>query len=310
MTGSPGAGVKVSVVVCTYNRADRLPLCLDSLARQTLDASAFEVLVVDNNSTDRTPDIVRAAAAARPNVRGLTEPRQGAALARNTGLSAAAGEVCAFIDDDAIAPPDWLERYERAFAAVTPDTVAIGGEINALWEAPRPPWLTNNLLPYLSACVSFDRTPRYIDQRQWIIECNCAYRRETFLQYGGFTAALGRRGTSLVSGENLVNKIMQARGLRIFYEPSIVVDHLIPAARMNKAWFRSRLFWQGVTHWLEEAYAAEQKVEIPGLPRIPVPADEASWRALFNDRDYQAFASSLPRLIGLGYVLARGGLVG
>ena len=132
--------VKLTVVVCTFNRADFLAETLRSLASQTLAEAQLEVLVVDNNSTDNTPEVVNAFRKKIVSLRSLHESRQGLSYARNRGWQEARGLLVSYIDDDARAEPDWCERIVEAFEIVTPPPVCVGGPINPYYQTTPPPW--------------------------------------------------------------------------------------------------------------------------------------------------------------------------
>ena len=130
-----------SVVVCTRNRAPLLEKTLESLATQTLDHSHFEVLIVDNASTDSTSDVAaRWQAARRFTCRYVLEERVGLNHARNRGVREARGRVIAFIDDDARAEEEWLDRLLRALEEER--VCGVGGRIKLDWQSPQPRWLT------------------------------------------------------------------------------------------------------------------------------------------------------------------------
>lgn len=252
---APVAAVKreISVVVCTRSRAPLLAATLASLGRQTLAADRYEVLVVDNGSSDDTPEVVRRAAGCGANLRGLSEPRTGLSRARNTGVAAAAGAVVAFVDDDALVSEEWLARIAASFAAST--TGAVTGRVEPLWEAPRPPWLSDALLPYLSI-VDWGAVAGALAPGRWLCGTNMAFRREDLLAVGGFAEDLGRRGEKLLSMEEVdVQSRLSARGVVLRYEPAMVVSHRVGAERLTPPWLERRAFWQGVSNAIFERHA-------------------------------------------------------
>jgi len=129
----------LSVVVCTHNRSRLLYDCLRSLVRQTADSSVFEIIVVDNNSTDTTPEVVQAFLGKFCNVRYVREPQTGLSHARNRGMIEVEGEYVAYIDDDAQAYPDWVEKI-ASYIRRNRSIVAFGGPYYALSEIPLPDW--------------------------------------------------------------------------------------------------------------------------------------------------------------------------
>ena len=133
--------IEVSVLISTYNRAPRLRTALAALLGQTGDVR-YEVIVIDNNSSDDTAGVVAEMAAASPDrIRYVFEGRQGKSHALNTGLTLARGEILAFTDDDVRVAPDWLLQFRRGFTA-HPAVDYIGGRVLPEWLAPAPRWLT------------------------------------------------------------------------------------------------------------------------------------------------------------------------
>jgi GT2 family glycosyltransferase len=229
----------VSVVVSTYNRADRLQLALEALLAQTGDVS-YEVIVVDNNSTDRTAGIV-AAIAERPNgrVRYAFEPRQGLSYGRNTGIALARGSIIALSDDDVRVATDWVERLHRTFAA-HPEIDYIGGRVLPHWMAPPPRWLTMAHWSPL-ALQDYGAEPLVSGRERAIclVGANLAFRRRVFDIVGLFTPALGRIKDGIGSTEDHDMQLRVWRaGMRGLYAPSIVAVADVTPDRMEKRYHR------------------------------------------------------------------------
>ncbi len=236
----------LTVLVCTHNRADLLRGALESLEGQSLARARFEVLVVDNASTDATPAVVaECAARARIDIRSVREAELGLDAARNRGVREAAGEIVAFLDDDARPRHDWaaeiLEGFERHDAPI------LGGRVDLIWEAPRPVWFSDPLLRYLIHC---DYGPEVVSVTSppWLYGTNVAFRKSLFQQIGLFRLDLDRKGESLMGGgDTEFFKRAHASGHRLLYLPSLVVRHLVPASRLTRAFFRERLLYSGYT---------------------------------------------------------------
>jgi GT2 family glycosyltransferase len=238
---------RISAVVCSHNRAAAARDALDSLAAQTLDPHAYEVLAVDSGSTDGTADLFTVMARAAPNLRALHEPRPGSARARNRGWRAARGVYVAYLDDDAVAAPDWLERMLDAFEQTTPRPGCVGGRVAPIWEASRPPWLSDRLALALSL-LDWSDQPGWLPPERWIVGCNMAMPRRALEWIGGFHEALGRGPGSLLShDESLQRAQLDEIGERCWYDPRILVWHRISAARLTRSWFLRRTFWNGVS---------------------------------------------------------------
>ncbi len=241
---------QISVIICTYNRVDRLAAALASLTRQTLDPAAFEVLVVDNNSIDTTADLVQRMRAQPFKLRYLLESHQGLSLARNRGCHEARAGILAFLDDDAIAAPGWLACLWEDFTRRSVRPTCVGGRVEGLWERPRPSWCHDGLLGYYSLLDLPMQAPAVLPH-EYVFGCNMAFDRAALAAIGGFPVVLGRVGSSLISGEEtLVQDALRDRGGQILYDPRAAVQHLVEARRLSKAWMLRRLYCQGVTEVL------------------------------------------------------------
>jgi glycosyltransferase involved in cell wall biosynthesis len=243
---------QISAIVCTYNRYDALPRALESLTAQTLPAAEFEVVVVDN-SPDRELSLAHAARFENiANLKWVVEGTPGLSNARNVGTRIAAGPLVAFIDDDAIAAPEWLANIVAGYERFGPSAVGLGGRVDPLWGAPRPRWLHDDLLGYLSV-VNWGGSARIAATGEWVAGTNISFRREPLAAVGGFSVDLGRReaGYSLLSNdENEVIAKLRARGGQLVYDPEVIVRHLVAAERLTQAWFRRRAAWQAMSDYL------------------------------------------------------------
>jgi len=237
----------VSVVICTHNRVQNLHDAVESILSQGVDEDFFELLIIDNASTDTTREFIEARAARAPNLKYLAEPTIGLSHARNRGVTEATGQYVAFIDDDAIADPGWLLQIPAAFQAGGTDVGCVAGKIIPIWDVPRPAWLHDALLGYVSV---LDASPvgRRLGEGQYPFGANVIYRRDALLRAGGFSPRLGRKGSSLLSNEEiLLHHFLKKLGYTTYYEPRISVRHHVPAARLTKRWFKRRAYWQGVS---------------------------------------------------------------
>ncbi|MGD8790792.1 MAG: glycosyltransferase family A protein, partial [Burkholderiales bacterium] len=133
----------ISVIICTHNRACLLRGAIESVTSQDYDADGYEIIVVDNASTDHTREVVESFSETA-NVRYVYESRLGLNSARNTGWRSASGIFAVFLDDDARAQPGWLAAIRDGFAA-TGGQAVIGGKVDPIWESEQPEWLSNKL---------------------------------------------------------------------------------------------------------------------------------------------------------------------
>ena len=239
--------MKYSLVIATYNRAADLQETLASLARLQ-PGGPWEVIVVDNNSTDRTRQIVESAAAAFPApLRYVFETEQGRSPALNAGIRLAEGDVIVTTDDDVRVEPDWLDRASAAMARLQCDYV--GGRVLPIWGSPRPAWLPNRGGKHWAVIALLDYGPDPIEFGARVpLGVNMAFRRSAFERAGMFDTQTGRRAGTLL-GQEVREWCIRARaaGVRGFYAPEMVVQHVIPASRLNKAYFRRWFYWRGIS---------------------------------------------------------------
>lgn len=230
--------LKVSVIICTYNRVAYLPRTLEALASQTVPYQDFEILLIDNNSRDNTPEVCRDFQEKHPelNFRYLVESRQGLSFARNRGIDEAQSDVLIFIDDDAFATPNYLQNTIRFFES-TPDAAAAGGRIYPLFESKRPDWLPDILMSLMSVIDLGDQVCLF--KKKFPIGANMSFRRKTIQAYGNFNVKLGRRGDNLEGAEekDLFLKIIAASE-KVYYIPDAIVQHVIPEKRLSFDHFR------------------------------------------------------------------------
>ncbi|HEY7579144.1 MAG TPA: glycosyltransferase family 2 protein [Acetobacteraceae bacterium] len=240
----------ITVCICTRDRPDYVRDCLLGLQRQTA-GDRFDILVVDSASAADNAARLEQIAAAFRNVRLLRIEQPGISVARNAGAEAARGEYIAYIDDDAIAAPDWVERIAAAIGEADAPPALIGGRILPRWEAPLPAWWPPSLRGTLSIIEHEGRgeyrspgVPRGLEP----YGANMVVHVPTLLALGGFARDSGRDGGALLSDEEVqLAWRLQAAGYSARYDSRIVVEHQIQAKRLTPAWLLSRLYWQGVS---------------------------------------------------------------
>jgi glucosyl-dolichyl phosphate glucuronosyltransferase len=239
--------MRYSVVIATHNRANDLGQTLDSLARLR-PVDEWEVLVVDNNSTDGTREVVTTRARTFPApLRYLFEAEPGRSPALNTGIRAARGRIVATTDDDVRVPSDWLDQAGAALDGLGCDYV--GGRVLPIWNGPRPAWLPERSGKHWAviALLDYGSEPLEFGARM-PLGVNMAFRRSVFDRAGLWDPRIGRR-TGTLLGQEVREWCVRARaaGLRGCYAPAMIVEHVIPAARLTKKYFRRWYYWRGVS---------------------------------------------------------------
>jgi glycosyltransferase involved in cell wall biosynthesis len=220
--------LKVTVAILTYNRAEFLRQTLAGIADQEFPRDYFEVIVVDNNSTDNTREVVASFAVQPLAPRYVLETNQGLDHARNRAIKEARGEIIVFGDDDILVPREWLAQMTIPLMADHARKIgAMGGEVMPVFPDGLPPWVAEWHAP-----LKFRADTGVLDPRHSPMGANLAIPRWVFEQLGAFSTALDRSGKSLFSGGDaeMIRRI-RAVGLEVWFAPGAAVKHQMPASR-------------------------------------------------------------------------------
>jgi glycosyltransferase involved in cell wall biosynthesis len=228
---------QVSVVVCTYNRADILSRCLRALSQQDFPAEEYEILVVDNASTDHTRAVVGyfPREARGPEVRYLFQPQRGLSHARNLGAQQARAPVVTYVDDDAIATPGLVGEMARIFRD-HPDAGVAGGRVELLLPEQLPSWYTEYFHGYYSHFdLGLAETTRVTEVWQYPFGANISYLRQALERAGWFNTVMGRVGKDSSGGEEIDATCRVAGlGYGVYYTPHAAVTHIILPSRLRR----------------------------------------------------------------------------
>jgi GT2 family glycosyltransferase len=222
--------LRVTVAVITYNRSLYLKETLAGLVRQDYPAGCWELLVIDNNSTDDTRDVVAAFMAATPSPRWILEERAGLDFGRNRAIDEAHGDVVALLDDDVIVEPDWLAQIVAPFSSQPAHSVGVvGGEVVPIFPDGIPDWLRGAHRP-----LKFRKDPGPLPPSQAPMGANFAFPKWVFERYGKFNTDLDRKGKALFGGgdSEMIRRVRSA-GLEAWFVPGAKVLHQIPAGRLT-----------------------------------------------------------------------------
>ncbi|MFC5703854.1 glycosyltransferase [Cohnella faecalis] len=258
--------MRASVAICTHNRAADLLEALLSLVQQRFK-DQFEVIVVDNGSTDRTAQtVLEFRQTVRFPVHYIFEERLGLSVARNRAIREAKGEYVLFLDDDAVASADWIEGIVSVFDR-DPRIGCVGGKIEPAWEGEAPHWLSPE---NRSLYTILDYADDIAEMRRPAIPfgANVAFRKSVFDTTAPFREDLGRVGGNLLSSEEseLIERIRTRYS--VYYSPHASVLHKIPRSRISRKWLLRRIYWQGVSR----AVSSKRKggLFLQSLLKVPI----------------------------------------
>lgn len=226
----------VTVILCTYNRDQTLGKALSSVAASIMPESvAWEVLIVDNNSTDNTRAVVLAFCREYPNrFRYVFEAQQGKSFALNTGVRQAQGDILAFTDDDVTVDPMWLQNLTHALE--TGQWSGAAGRILLEWPKSLPNWLTTDGPYARHGFPGFDQGLQCKGLSGPPFGANMAFRREMFAKHGGFRSDLGPNPQNQLHNEDTeFGRRLIAAGEPLRYEPDAVVHHPVPEDKLKRS---------------------------------------------------------------------------
>jgi len=259
--------LSITVILCTYNRCETLAKALASVAVSNLPASIeWEVLVVDNNSTDQTRRVVEDFYAQYPGrFRYLLEPRQGVSYARNAGIQECRSDVVAFMDDDVTVDPEWL--WSLTAPLCDNECSGVGGRIIPVWDSAPPSWLPIEGPHARGPFVEFDRGSQARPLNEPPFGANMAFRREVFEKYGGFRTDLGRSANKLLSNEDTeFGTRLLVAGEPLLYEPAALMRHPVATNRLRKGYLLAWWFGKGRADATEFSVLKEPGRVVRGVP--------------------------------------------
>jgi GT2 family glycosyltransferase len=248
---TPGS-VDLSVIVSTFNRRESLKRTIDSVLVQRVSSGIhYELIVVDNNCTDGTRDVIADYVRRYPkHVRYAFEPRQGVSYGRNAGIRAARGAIVAFTDDDNEVSRTWIATILRLLSE-HPEAAGVGGKVLPEWPRTPPAWLDRLHWSPL-AILDYGERPFFTSAQRplCLLTANLAIRRRVLLDLGGFSPAFPR-----CQDHELLLRLWRAGG-RVLYAPELVTVAPVDETRMTRSYHRrwhARHGYHAATMRLEEA---------------------------------------------------------
>ena len=281
----------ITVILCTYNRWESLAMALASVAvSQMPDGVSWEVLVVDNNSRDKTREVIEQFVSRFPGrFRYEFEPRPGKSNALNSAIQNSQAPILAFMDDDVQVEPDWLHKLTRIFE--NPAYIGSGGRIFPEKGFVPQSWLDSSVRYALAPLAMFDLGLDAGELKEPPFGTNMAFRREAFTQYGEFRRDLGPQpGSENRSEDTEFGMRLLLGGERLWYEPAAVVYHAVSQQRLKQAYFLKWWYGKGRADIREGMFEGEKRLSLFGVPLI-LPRRIIIWslRGLLSLRRSQRF---------------------
>lgn len=258
--------VDLSIIICTLNRSSLLKKCLESLVQQECASWKFEIVLVDNGSTDDTKKVAEAFVDAGLSIKYLYESRKCIGYARNIGLRASEGRYLATLDDDVTAVPNWCEAVCRGFEQNENTPLgkigAVGGPIEPIFETGRPPWLTPEL-EALYAVLDLGSQQQIFRGVHHPVQANVAFLRSVLLDNPWNENVL------MCEEIELFGRLTR-KGFRYLYVPEMKVYHFISARRLNSEWLMNRHFAEGVaSRYLAVGICAKVRPLVRSVLKLP-----------------------------------------
>jgi glycosyltransferase involved in cell wall biosynthesis len=280
--------MKITVILCTYNRCQSLARALESVGVSQMPQHVrWEVLVVDNNSSDDTALVVRNCQDRFPGkFRYVFESKAGKSHALNRGIQETDADVLAFMDDDVEVRHDWLHILTKVFGDGS--YAGSGGRILPEAGFRAPEWLKTSDRYALAPLAVFDLGDQPGELKEPPFGTNMAFRREAFLRFGNFRCDLGPQPGSEIRSEDTEFGMRVLRGgERLWYEPEAVVYHSIPKQRVNQSYFLQWWHGKGRADVREGMLTGEEQLRMLGVPLVIVRR-----LAVWSLRSYLSFSSS------------------
>jgi len=226
---------KISAVIATYNREKYILGALNSLKDQSLNKNDFEIIIVNNNSTDRTEELCKNFIKENPdlNITYVVEKNQGLSFSRNRGVIESKSELITFLDDDAEAESDFLKNTVE-FLNSNPEVAACGGKIFPKYSSGVEPKWISKYIGGLVGYVDYGNKPGEFPFQKYPSGSNMTIRKSILLKYNMFDTNLGRKGNASLASEekDFFDRIGKDKK-KIFYLPTANVFHIVDDYRLQ-----------------------------------------------------------------------------
>ena len=299
----------LSIALSTYNRSSVLANALEKLSVQETNGIDYEILVIDNNSTDNTKQVVSSFIERDSHFRYVFEKRQGLSYARNAGIEAAKSDLIVFCDDDVEVSPTWVQKnYEASLKF--PDADYIGGRVLPIWGGPTPPWVRQTMAPFALSDLGDEAFIVSPKKPHCLVGASLAVRRRAFAKAGLFSIETQRVKNSIGSTEDFDWQIkVWAYGGHGVYVPDIVCATEVPRDRLSKSYHRRWHLGHGKFNAIARRPEWEGTRKLLGVPmfmyRQAMEATLKMTTCLLRADRAEAFESQMTLLFYLGFFKQR-----
>jgi len=251
----------ITIAICTYNRAEYLSDTLRYLSEQTADFNHFEILVINNNSSDHTAEVCADFGEENPhlNYKAVEEPKQGLSFARNRAIDEAIFESILYIDDDVHLPKDFVNTSLRKLQKY-PDVMCVGGRIKVSFDNGEPDWIPDELMPMFGLHDLGDQGKAY-PKTNFPRGGNMLIKKEVFDTIGRFDTDLGRIGKELLgSEEKAFFDRARAHGFKLYYWPEMSLHHRIGQKRLTNEYLKNQSIGIGYSEKVRLRHSSKKMV--------------------------------------------------
>lgn len=253
--------MRFSFITCTYNRDKYIGQTLQSVCDQKYPDNNYEIIVIDNNSTDNTPSICEEFRAKYPNknFRYFKEMNQGLSFALNRGIKEAQGEFLIFVDDDETIIPQHLERLDNHLRTY-PEAVLCGTPVIPVYEIPEPKWMSRFTQRLIGGYFDQGKEVKILEAKNYPGTGHTIIKKELYERYGNYNTELGRKGTSLIGAEDkdMFNRLKN-NNIVCYYLPDIPIYHHIPPNKMTDEFFHKLTYSIGKSERIRTKAASEKE---------------------------------------------------
>lgn len=253
--------MRFSFITCTYNRDKYIGQTLQSVCDQKYPDNNYEIIVIDNNSTDNTASICEEFRAEYPNknFRYFKEMNQGLSFALNRGIKEAQGEYLIFVDDDETIIPQHLERLDNHLRTY-PEAVLCGTPVIPVYEIPEPKWMSRFTQRLIGGYFDQGKEVKILEAKNYPGTGHTIIKKELYERYGNYNTELGRKGTSLIGAEDkdMFNRLKN-NNIACYYLPDIPIYHHIPPNKMTDEFFHKLTYSIGKSERIRTKAVSEKE---------------------------------------------------